>query len=229
MDWEYDEYKQIGTDYMDDEEVKVYDENMRDLRNYQEEAEKIISLTDINKSKSIVDIGAGTGELALELAGFCEFIYALDISETMLEYARKKAERREITSIEFIKSGFLSLDLPESSIDVVTTQLALHHLPDFWKSIALKNIYDILKPGGKLFLYDVVFDFKLENYSQNINEFIELTGGESEKRTEDSKLHIKEEYSTYSWILEEICIRAGFLLDEKQIERSLFGTYVFKK
>jgi len=44
-------------------------------------------------------------------------------------------------------------------VDKMVTKAALHHLPDFWKSIALLETVDILKKGGKLYFFDVIFLF----------------------------------------------------------------------
>ena len=54
-------------------------------------------------------------------------------------------------------------------MDAVITQLALHHLPDFWKLVALKRISQMLKDGGKLYLRDVVFPSNVEDYDVFFN------------------------------------------------------------
>ena len=53
---------------------------------------------------------------------------------------------------------------------------ALHHLPDFWKQIALTRLYEMLKPGGKLFLADLVFCFKADDYHENIERWLGKMG-----------------------------------------------------
>ena len=194
MDWFYDELKQIGTDYNDLKQVEEYDDEMQELRDIKGEVEEIVSLTGIDASKTVLDIGTGTGEQAVRLAKFCEKVYAIDISNTMLEYASKKAQNRKVENIEFKKSGFLTCEFDNNSIDVVITQLALHHLPDFWKQIALKRIFKLLKNGGRLYIYDVVFDFAIDKYKEGINQFIELTRQGSEEMAEETKLHVKEEF-----------------------------------
>ncbi len=76
---------------------------------------------------------------------------------------------------------------------------ALHHLPDFWKGIALKRLYRMLKPGGRLYIHDVVMQEL--NAIDNITEFLDklATAGGKVLR-EDSERHFKEEYSTYDWV-----------------------------
>lgn len=50
---------------------------------------------------------------------------------------------------EFLPGGFLTYQHQGPPLDAVVTQIALHHLPDFWKQIALLRIFDMLKEGGK--------------------------------------------------------------------------------
>jgi ubiquinone/menaquinone biosynthesis C-methylase UbiE len=229
MDWKYDELKQIGTDYTDLEEVREYDTRMQKLRNVEEEVEEIIKLTRLTNSQTVLDIGTGTGEIAVRLANYCRQVYALDISKLMLEFARQKAKNREVDNVEFSQGGFLTCEVAEDSIDVVVTQLVLHHLPDFWKLVALDKVFDLLKNGGRLYIYDVVFDFEIDNYEEQLNNFIELTGQASDKMAENTKQHIREEFSTFSWVLEGMLKRAGFTIEEVDYETGLFGTYVCKK
>jgi len=75
-------------------------------------------------------------------------VVATDVSEKMLAYALKKSKGQQIENIEFKNAGFLNLDVAPQPFDAVVSQLALHHLPDFWKSVAVHNIFKVLKNGG---------------------------------------------------------------------------------
>ena len=63
--WYYDELKQVGVDYTDIEEVKVYDLHMQKLRDIESESKSIRELLKIKNNDSVLEIGTGTGELAL--------------------------------------------------------------------------------------------------------------------------------------------------------------------
>jgi ubiquinone/menaquinone biosynthesis C-methylase UbiE len=204
-EWFYDEFKQKGTDYNNIKEVEIYCENMQQLRDIKKEIADIIELTGLDRSKNVLEIGIGTGEFTVELSKHCNFIYGIDISEIMLDYAREKAKKRKRENIELKKAGFLSYKHEGKIIDIILTQLAFHHLPDFWKVIALKKMYKLLEKGGKLYIHDVVFSFDLKNYQDYINSFINETGKRSGERIkEEIRLHIKDEYSTFDWILESM-------------------------
>ena len=64
--------------------------------------------------------------------------------------------KANINNVFPICSGLLSYEHDGEPADVVISNAVLHHLPDFWKLVALRNINSFLKPGGKFFLFDVV-------------------------------------------------------------------------
>jgi len=159
--WQYDEMQQVGTDYTDEAQVEAYDRQMQRLRDVKEEAEAIIKSINLKRNKTILEIGTGTGSFAIEAARHCEKVIAIDVSPKMLEFAQRKSRMMGITNVEFNHAGFLTYGHTGEPFDVVVSQLALHHLPDFWKMIALKRIYQLLKNGGTFYLGDVVFSFPI--------------------------------------------------------------------
>ncbi|RJQ31585.1 MAG: class I SAM-dependent methyltransferase [Peptococcaceae bacterium] len=124
----------------------------------------MISCLGLTSNQTIIEFGTGTGDFALEAAQCCARVFAIDISPAMLNFTRRKAELRGIKNIEFHQAGFLTYDHHGEPLDAVVSQLALHHLPDFWKMIALKRIFAMLKEGGKFYLRDVVYSFPVDNY-----------------------------------------------------------------
>ncbi|MDP2216287.1 MAG: class I SAM-dependent methyltransferase [Methanolobus sp.] len=153
-EWYYDEFIQTGTDYSDKEEIHRYDRKMQKIRNIKDEAETMRRLIDLRPEDRILEIGCGTGEFSIELSRHCKEVIAIDISDGMLEFAREKAKSGHRKNIRFIKGGFLTFEPGDEPFDAVVTQLALHHLPDFWKLIALKRINSMLKASGRFYLRD---------------------------------------------------------------------------
>ena len=82
----------------------------------------------------------------------------------MLACARRKADERKIANVTFEIGGFRSGFQPDGQLDAVISQLALHHLPDFWKFQALGAISRRLRPHGRLYLRDVVFPSPIDDY-----------------------------------------------------------------
>ncbi|KYC45889.1 MAG: putative cobalt-precorrin-6Y C(15)-methyltransferase (decarboxylating) [Candidatus Methanofastidiosum methylothiophilum] len=136
----YNEFKSLGTDYHNLEEIRIYDERMNTIRNIKKEIEDALKLIDIKKEDTLIEIGCGTGEFCIEAAKRCKKVIALDVSKNMLEYAKNKAIKRGVINISFINSGFLSYKHECEQVDCVVSNIALHHLSDFWKLIALRNI-----------------------------------------------------------------------------------------
>lgn len=229
-EWKYDEMKQIGTDYNSEAEVARYDERMSRLRNIHEETEEIIEALKLKSHHRLIEFGSGTGEFALEVSRHCGEVTAVDISKIMLDYASKKAEARGCSNIRFIHSGFLNYEHRGEAVDSAVSQLALHHLPDFWKQIALSKISSLLMPGGKFYLRDIVFSLKLEKYFPSIDyaiRHVKKTAGEDMGRSFEN--HVKNEHSTYDWIMEEMLYRAGLDIESADYREDFMTVYVCTK
>lgn len=200
LNWYYQELRQVGTDFTDSKQVETYDRNMGGR---EEEIQDVIKKLKLSEADILLEVGTGTGEIGIGVAKYCKQVIAVDISQTMLNYANKKAINRQVNNISFQLGGFLSFTYNGAPISRIVTHFALHHIPDFWKSVAIKRLYDLLAPGGKLYLRDVVFSFAVEDYEQSINAWIEhmSTNLQSFKK-EEWEIHVRDEYSTYNWILD---------------------------
>ena len=87
----------------------------------------------------VLDLGAGTGAIALAVAEDAERVLARDISEGMMEEGRRKAEERGLENVEFAYGEFRDPGLdPDQRVDVVTSNFALHHLADDEKREAIR-------------------------------------------------------------------------------------------
>src|SRR5439155_8242060 len=108
----------------------------------------------------VVDLGAGTGTFALAAAPLCRWVVAVDVSCAMLTILHAKAERLGLQNVECVQAGFLTYVHQGGPADIVYSRNALHHLPDFWKGIALRRVGELLRPGGVLRLQDLVYSFE---------------------------------------------------------------------
>ena len=227
--WQYDENIQVGIDYQDISNVQTYDEEMAKFRDVEKEATDIIKTICLEKDQSLLEIGTGTGHFSIEAARHCDNVYAIDISSTMIDYAKQKAQTMGIDNISFIQSGFLSYEHDGDHLDVIVSNIAFHHLPDFWKMVALKRIYRLLKKGGTFYLHDVIFSFPIEEYDSKINNWIDsLKENVGVDFAEEAEMHIKEEFSTFDWIIEEMLHISGFTF-EIHHKDDFFAAYCCKK
>lgn len=226
--WQYDEFAQIGTDYGSKAEVDVYDSSHADFRDIKAESIKVLDLLDIKGDDTIIDFGSGTGTFVIEASKRCAKVYAVDVSQAMLDCATAKAKKAGAANIVFHHAGFLTYEHHGSPVDAVVTTFAFHHLPDFWKGIALRRINEMMKPGGQLYMHDVIIEES--NALANIEALVqELSKAGGQRLQEDTERHFKEEYSTYDWVMDGLLTRAGFTIEEKRIEAGVLGTYLCKK
>lgn len=166
----------------------------------------------LDKHHTLIDIGAGTGTFALAAANYCQRVVAIDVSPAMINALRQKIVHHKVENVECIQSGFLGYTHQGDLADFVYTRHVLHHLPDFWKVLALRQIATILKPGGVLCLTDLIYSFEppetehvLETWFSNAPERHEDGWTRSEL-----EVHVREEHSTFHWLLEVMIERAGF-------------------
>lgn len=216
-EWYYNE-KQSGVDYSNPEIVREYD-NQHQFRDFVEETKGIVHRLNIKPKDTVLEFGCGTGGITLNLAKHCQKVIGVDVSMTMLDILKKKAIKRNITNIRTFHAGFLSYNHdPSCEVDKIISVLALHHLPDFWKSVALFKMAEILKPGGKLYLFDVVFTFKVQDHQRAlegmINDMQDLAGDSMARET---ITHLKDEFSTYDWIMEGLLVKSGFKIDSVEV------------
>lgn len=103
-----------------------------------------------------VDLGSGRGTDALRLAeavGEKGFVFGVDVSDGMLESARKIASRLGTTNISFLKSDLEKIDIPGGVADLVISNCTINHATDKYK--VWNEIYRIMKGGGRFVVSDI--------------------------------------------------------------------------
>ena len=225
ISWQYDEFKQVGTDYSSKDEVEIYDSSHADFRDIEAESIKVLDSLEIKDGYRLIDFGSGTGTFAIQAARRCARVYAVDVSQSMLDCAAAKAVKAGAANIEFHHAGFLTYEHDAAPVDAVVTTFAFHHLPDFWKGISLKRIRSMLKPGGQLYLHDVIMEET--DALENISTFIEKMATAGGKLLqEDCERHFRDEFSTYDWVMDGLLARTGFTIKSKRIDDGVLGTYI---
>ena len=95
----------------------------------------------------VLDIGCGTGSLALRLAGDAAEVHGLDLSSEMVRIARGKAEDQGVENVTFHVGPFDdNVPFEDDSLDGLCAYSILHLVPD--RKAALNTIFRLLKPGG---------------------------------------------------------------------------------
>src|SRR5690348_7440469 len=121
--------------------------------------QKTIQLAQLQPGEQALDIGCGTGTLALEMTHFLSpggSVTGVDPGSQQIARARAKAARRHVpqVSIEFQVGVIEQIPFPDQTFDVVFSTLMMHHLPTPLKRQGLAEIARVLKPGGRLVIAD---------------------------------------------------------------------------
>ena len=228
--WLYDETKPCGVNYNNAILARLYDVHHGSFRDYRQEAANIVARLGVGPSATVIDMGCGTGAFALYAAGHCRMVHAVDVSAAMIRGTQRKARRMGLKNVEFHRGGFLTYEHRAEPADAISTVAALHHLPDFWKLIGLRRLASMLKPHGRLFLFDVVFSFEAGEYEQSIEQFIAKTHEQMGPRgRSESETHVRDEYSTCDWIMEGLLERAGFRVQTADYHGEFLASYLCTK
>lgn len=226
--WQYHEPAHPGADF--DALAEIYDKNMQKFRDIQGEIKEILDFLDLQPDQTVLEIGTGTGEFALATARNCAKVYAVDLSAGMLRYAEKKARSKGVSNVKFLQGGFLTYEHKGAPLDAVVTQIALHHLPDFWKQIALIRMAGMLRDGGKFCLRDVIYSFNVMEYKSFFEGYVsKVSETVGPKFAEHIEAHVKNEYSTLDWIMKGMIERAGFKVELAEYRDGFVGTYFCRK
>jgi ubiquinone/menaquinone biosynthesis C-methylase UbiE len=224
--WHYDEFRHCGVDYSSPAQAAAYDGQHQKFRDYKAAAREAVQALGIGKEHTVIDLGCGTGGFAIHAAELCEHVHAVDVSPAMLAVAQEKAQNAGVGNISFHRGGWMSYRHGTDLADAVVSTAVLHHLPDFWKLRGLKNAHDMLKPGGRLRLFDVVFPSGRDDEDARIGEWVEqFRKVAGEEFAEEVMTHVRDEHSTYDWIMEGLLTRAGFRIDRADYD-GFVATYL---
>jgi ubiquinone/menaquinone biosynthesis C-methylase UbiE len=212
--WVVDELAHAGRENLDPAHVARYDGKM--------DAEAVAELAalqeaGLSRDAIVVDMGAGTGQFTLAAAGAVRKVVAVDVSPVMLEHLRAKLRGGSVENVECVEGGFLTYEHGGEPADLVYSRFALHHLPDFWKARALVRMAEMLKPGGVLRLSDVVYGFEPAEAEACLEQWMSemasdgVEGGWTRAELEE---HVRDEHSTFTWLLEPMIEKAGFEIEQ---------------
>lgn len=130
--------------------------------------ESALAAARLGPGDTVVDLGCGTGLLALAAAGERRRVVAIDVSASMLERLAAHARAQGLAGIELVHGDIRRLPLPDESVDAVVSCYAFHHLVDDGKELSAAEAYRVLRPGGRLIVVDMMFQLSLGQRDRRI-------------------------------------------------------------
>ncbi len=130
---------------------------------------------EIKEGEVVLDLGSGAGFdcfLAAKKVGRTGKVIGVDMTEEMVERARENAKKQGYDNVEFKLGDIENLPINDNSIDVVISNCVVNLAPD--KSRVFKEVYRVLKNGGRMYISDIVL---LDNLSQEQKENEDLIAG----------------------------------------------------
>jgi 2-polyprenyl-3-methyl-5-hydroxy-6-metoxy-1,4-benzoquinol methylase len=220
-DWYYNERNRMG---IGPAVASIYDSHDdADLR-----ARAALKMLGVQRGWRIADIGCGNGVLATEAALMGAEVDAIDISPAMLALAEIYARDRK-APVRTQSAGLLSFAYRPESYDLIVSEFTLHHLPDFWKAVAMSRIYRALKPGATFYLRDIVYASMPDAVERDVEQWADFEIKNHDVPRESVVNHMRDEYSTFGWVMERMLTDVGFTLVSADYHAPMHGTYLLRK
>lgn len=139
------------------------------------------AIDSLRPGEVVLDLGSGAGIdafLAAQQVGASGRVIGVDMTDDMLDRARRNAESVGATNVEFRKGLIEELPVESESIDVIISNCVINLSPE--KAKVFREAHRVLKPGGRLMISDVVLDRPLpKEILDNVDAYIGCVGGAS--------------------------------------------------
>jgi arsenite methyltransferase len=121
-----------------------------------------VAVAELREGETVLDLGSGGGIdvlLSARRVGPTGFAYGLDMTEEMLDLARRNAAEAGATNVEFLEGEIEAIPLPDASVDVIISNCVINLSVD--KPAVLAEMHRVLVPGGRIGISDVVAEDRL--------------------------------------------------------------------
>jgi len=140
-----------------------------------------LALAEISLGMTVLDLGSGAGFdafLAWQRVGSTGSVIGVDMTDDMLASARRNATNLAAANVEFRKGQIESLPVADNSVDFIISNCVINLSPD--KSAVFREMYRVLKPGGRFAVGDIVLLSALPDGMENdVNAYVGCVAGAS--------------------------------------------------
>jgi len=127
----------------------------------------------IKEGDVVLDLGSGAGIdaiLAAKKVGSKGKVIGVDMTKEMIDKARDNAKKQKITNVEFLLAEIENLPIKDNTVDTIVTNCVINLTPD--KAKTFSEAYRVLKPGGKIYLSDIVLLEELSDEQRNDKDLL---------------------------------------------------------
>jgi len=138
-----------------------------------------VAIASLQEGETVLDLGSGAGIdcfLAAKRVGKAGGVIGIDMTPEMIERARDNARKENFENVEFRLGDIENLPVEDNSVDVVISNCVINLAPD--KENVFKEIYRVLKSGGRMIVSDIVLIEKLPSWiKNNVNAYVGCIAG----------------------------------------------------
>ena len=176
--------------------AKAYDWLARLLLGGRERAfrQRILDLGRVGPGSAVLDVGCGTGTLAIlakERVGPSGAAHGIDASPEMIAEARRKAKRAGV-EVVFGQAVVEEMPFPAQTFDVVVSTLMLHHLPRAVRESCAREMRRVARPGGRVVVVDFGPSTRPRSLLERFHRHGRLEPSELRRVVEGAGLEVEE-------------------------------------